>query len=197
MKKVLLFRVSIDDLEDKIQRKIEILEDNSVAELAYTILASFNSLAYHLYEIHHDDITYSCGDPNEDLLKFVDSEYKNATKVKLKYLNFNEKLMFMNYDFGSNTTFRIEYISSSDLMEEECNYPLIIEGEGNGMLDDISDFELKEIVDETDKLGKSKSYYTAGYERDDIFDYRNYNIVEDNAKLKNIFNKIKNGYEHN
>lgn len=197
MKKVLLFRVSIDDLEDKIWKKIEILEDNSVAELAYTILASFNSLAYHLYEIHHDDITYSCGVPNEDLLKYVDAEYKNATKVKLKYLNFNEKLMFMNYDFGSNTTFRIEYISSSDLMEEECNYPLIIEGEGNGMLDDISDFELKEIVDETDKLGKSKSYYTAGYERDDIFDYRNYNIVEDNAKLKNIFNKIKNGYEHN
>lgn len=63
-------------------------------------------------------------------------------------------------------------------MEEECNYPLIIEGEGNGMLDDIADFELKEIVDETDKLGKSKSYYTARYERDDIFDYRNYNIVE-------------------
>ncbi len=52
MEKVLLFKVSIDDLEEKIWRKIEILDDSTVADLAYTILASFDSLAYHLYEIN-------------------------------------------------------------------------------------------------------------------------------------------------
>ncbi len=66
----------------------------------------------------------------------------------------------MDYDFGSTTTFRIEYLSSSSLMESKENYPLVIEGQGKGMLDDMSDFELKDIVDETDRLGKSEFYYT-------------------------------------
>lgn len=195
MEKVLLFKVSIDDLEEKIWRKIEILDDSTVADLAYAILASFDSLAYHLYEINHNGIVYSCGEPNRDLLSFTDGEYKNATLVKLNDLDFNDKNMFMDYDFGSTTTFRIEYLSSSSLMESKENYPLVIEGQGKGMLDDMSDFELKDIVDETDRLGKSEFYYTPGYDRDDYFDYREYDIVKDNSKLKEIFSKIKNGYE--
>ena len=63
------------------------------------------------------------------------------------------------------------------------------------MLDFMSDFDLKVIVDETDRLGKSEFYYTPGYDRDDYFDYREYDIVKDNSKLKEIFSKIKNGYE--
>ncbi len=33
------------------------------------------------------------------------------------------------------------------------------------MLDDLCDFELKEIVDDTDKKGYSEHYVTPGYER--------------------------------
>ena len=51
MDKVLTFRVEIDGLENKICRKLEITDRRTVADLAYTILASFNSLAYHLYDI--------------------------------------------------------------------------------------------------------------------------------------------------
>ena len=49
MKKVLKFKVSIEGLEDKIYRIIEINDAKTIADLAYSILASFNSLAYHLY----------------------------------------------------------------------------------------------------------------------------------------------------
>ena len=51
MAKVLTFKVGIEGLEDKIWRKIEITDRRTVADLAYTILATFDSLAYHLYNI--------------------------------------------------------------------------------------------------------------------------------------------------
>ena len=43
MAKVLTFQVGIEGLEDKIWRKIEITDRRTVADLAYTILATFDS----------------------------------------------------------------------------------------------------------------------------------------------------------
>ncbi len=63
------------------------------------------------------------------------------------------------------------------------------------MLDDLCDFELKEIVDDTDKLGHSNYYFTPGYEREDKYDYREYDIKHDNEILKGRILAIKNGYE--
>ena len=48
MNKILTFKVGIEGLEDKIWRKIEISDRMTVADLAYTILATFESFAYHL-----------------------------------------------------------------------------------------------------------------------------------------------------
>ena len=42
MGKVLTFQVGIEGLEDKIWRKIEITDRMTVADLAYTILATFD-----------------------------------------------------------------------------------------------------------------------------------------------------------
>lgn len=58
MTKVLTFKVEIEGLETKIWRKIEITDSKTVADLAYTILASFDSLAYHLYKIIHSGKIY-------------------------------------------------------------------------------------------------------------------------------------------
>ena len=58
MAKVLTFKVGIEGLEDKIWRCIEITDRRTVADLAYTILATFDSLAYHLYDIKHGNDRY-------------------------------------------------------------------------------------------------------------------------------------------
>ena len=62
MDKVLKFKVGIEGLEDKICREIEINDRRTVADLAYTILATFDSLAYHLYNIKYKDYTFDCFD---------------------------------------------------------------------------------------------------------------------------------------
>lgn len=58
--KVLMFKVGINKLEDKKLRVIEVTDKMTVGDLAYSILASFNSLAYHLYSITYKDREYKC-----------------------------------------------------------------------------------------------------------------------------------------
>ena len=168
----------------------------TIADLAYTILASFNSLAYHLYDITYKDNIYDCWicpRENPDYEKLL-----NAVTTKLSSLKLKENdTMEMEYDYGSPTTFEITYLGEGYLEKysDAQKYPYIVEGEGLGMLDDISCDELKEIVLETDKLGYSNSHFTPGYETNKKYDYRKYNLKTDNKNLKGLILLIKNGYE--
>lgn len=195
MAKVLTFKVGIEGLEDKIWRKIEITDRRTVADLAYTILATFDSLAYHLYNITYDNKIYDCWVCIED--DYSDIPKVNATITKLKDLELKENdTMEMEYDYGSTTNFKITYLGCTDLERGNgSHYPYVVDGEGRGMLDDICDFELKEIVEDTDKKGYSEHYFTPGYERTIKYDYRNFNIKNNNALLKGLVLEIKNGYE--
>lgn len=195
MNSVLTFRVGIEGLEDKIWREIEIPGRRTVADLAYTILASFDSLAYHLYDIKYKNYIFDCWvcpteDPDyEDL--------SNATVIRLSDLKLrkNNKLE-MEYDYGSTTTFKITYIGKRNIsLFEEYLYPNIVDDAGRGMLDDMCDYDLKEIVDDTDKLGHSEHYVTPGYEKYEIYDYREFDLKTNNDKLKGLILQIKNGYE--
>lgn len=195
MKNVLTFRVAIQDLEDKIWRVIEIHDRMTVADLAYTILATFNSLAYHLYEINHNKKTYDCWVAVEHYPE--DEKLINAVTTKLSdmKLKYNDKLT-MEYDQGTPTTFVITYLGSRPRESKNYgHYPVIVDGAGNGMLDDVADWKLAEIVHDTDKHGYSNYYYSPGYETTKKYDYRVYNIKTDNRKLKGLILEIKNGYE--
>lgn len=50
--KVLMFKVEINGLKNKIWRVIEVTDKMPIVYLAYSILASFNSLAYHFYSYY-------------------------------------------------------------------------------------------------------------------------------------------------
>lgn len=195
MTKILTFRVGIDGLEDKIWRKIEITDRRTVADLAYTILATFDSLAYHLYNIKYKNYIFDCWICAEENPDYED--LTNATIIKLKDLELEENdIMEMEYDYGSTTTFKITYLESRDATGYEGYlYPNIVDGAGRGMLDDMCDFELKEIVDDIDKKGYSEHYVTPGYEKYEKYDYRKFNIKTNNKKLKGLILEIKNGYE--
>lgn len=196
MNEVLTFRIGIEGLEDKIWREIEIPSRRTVADLAYTILASFNSLAYHLYDVEYKDYLFDCWvcpDENPDF-----DELSNAVVIKLSELKLNTNdTMEMRYDYGSTTTFKITYLKSKELnsYKEQELYPIVVNGEGLGMLDDMCDWDLKDIVDDTDKLGYSKHNFTPGYETSEKYDYRKYDIKKDNRELKGKILAIKNGYE--
>lgn len=195
MTKVLTFRVEIEGLETKIWRKIEITDSKTVADLAYTILASFDSLAYHLYKIMYEGKRYDCmvcRDVYNSRNPFID-----ATKAKLSEVDFSkDNRMEMEYDYGSPNTFFITYLGEKDLEKGHgTHYPYIIDGQGHGMLDDISCYSLLDIVNDTDIKGKSEYDYTPGYQKKEKYDYRDYSIEHDNCFLKDKVRLIKEGYE--
>lgn len=195
MTKVLTFKVGIEELENKIWREIEITDKRTVADLAYTILASFDSLAYHLYKIKHGKDLYDCMIDTD----FIDEdvEYLNAVNTSLDKLDFSKnKKMVMRYDFGTPTVFIINFLNSRELEKYNANhYPYVVDGAGRGMLDDITGEELKEIVEDIDKKGYSEHYFTPGYERKIKYDYRDFDIKGNNILLKGLVSEIKSGYE--
>ena len=194
MAKIFTFQVGIEGLEDKIWRKIEITDRRTVADLAYTILATFDSLAYHLYDIKHGNDRYDCMIDPLDLREY---NFKDAVRTKLSDVDFeNNNKMIMEYDFGSTTTFIITFLESRNIEKYNGNhYPYIVDGAGRGMIDDMCDFELKEVVEDIDKKGYSDHFFTPGYERKIKYDYRYFNIKNNNALLKGEILDIKNGYE--
>lgn len=194
MTKVLVFKVEVEGLEDKIWRKIEITDSKTVADLAYTILASFDSLAYHLYDILYKDKRYICR-INDDY--FGKQELIDATITKLNNLDLNDNdEIVMEYDFGATNSFKIKFLGSRDLERGRgTHYPYVIDGAGRGIIDDIPDYELKEIVDSIDKKGESDFYFTSGYDRKIKYDYRDYDIKTNNILLKGLVEEIKYNYE--
>ena len=115
----------------------------------------------------------------------------NAVITKLSSIALKENdIMEMDYDIGSTTKFKIKYLGSRDLEKGKGkHYPYIIDGTATGMIDDLCDFELKEIVDDIDKKGYSEHYYALEY------DYRKYDIKVNNMLLKDSIRHIKNNYE--
>lgn len=196
MVKVLTFQVEISGLENKIWRKVEITDRRTVADLAYTILATFRSLAYHLYDIEYKNKFYDCWICIED--DHRDVELVNATTTKLSSIELKENdTMKMRYDTGSTTEFDIIYIGERKFEKGNgMHYPYIIDGAGYGMIDDITGEELKNIVNKIDKTGKS-DYYTLCIDgrHSEIYDYRDFNLEKNNLHVRRYFSKIKHGYE--
>ena len=196
MTKVLTFKVEIEGLEDKIWRKIEITNRRTVAELAYTILATFSSLAYHLYDINYDNKVYDCSIDIED--GYYDVPPINATITKLCDINLKENdTMEMQYDYGSPTIFKITYLGFSEFKKGNgMHYPYIVDGSGSGMIDDISSDELKEVIDSIDKTGESEySVLCMDGRNSKTYDYRIFDLEKNNLQVRRYFYKIKNGYE--
>ena len=197
MANVLTFKVEIDGLENKIWRKIEITDTRTVADLAYTILASFKSLAYHLYSINYKEKIYDCWVCIED--DYSEIPPINAVITKLSSLGLKENdHMEMEYDTGSTTMFKITYLDSKPFEKGNgMHYPYIIDGKGSGMIDDITSNELKKVVDDIDKKRKS-NYYALEMDgrRSKIYDYRNFDLSKNNLQVRRYFYKIKYGYEY-
>jgi hypothetical protein len=197
MTKVLTFKVEVEELENKIWRVIEITDSKTVAELAYTILATFDSLAYHLYNIKHGNDRYDC------MIAMTMEDYSGAEKLidanttKLAKVDFSKNnKMVMEYDYGSTITFIITYISSKNLERGHGrHYPYIIDGQGRGIIDDLSTYELVDIVKDIDKTGKSVHDFTPGYDRPIKYDYRDFDLKGTNILLKGSVEEIKDGYE--
>ena len=195
MTKVLSFRVEIVGVEDKIWREIEITSRRTVADLAYAILASFRSEASHLYDIAYKGKVYDCG-IDVDMIRGEMPFF--ADNVRLGELDLESgDTMVMKYDFGLNFQFEIKFLDEKEFRQGSGNgYPKVTAGAGWGMVDDVTNEELKEAVEDIDKNGEIE-YWTVSLTsvESKTFDYRKFDLKLNDKITRRASREIKKKYE--
>lgn len=181
--------------EDKIWRKAQISSNAHLCDLGYMILATFDTMAYHLFNISYKGVTYELPSDEE-----VISEDKCVFFVKLSELNLQiGDKMTMIYDFGCDQEFEIEVTDIQPMGRGQGRaYPKIVAGEGRGIIDDMSADDLADLIHQIDKTGSSGIQYAGDgiiFDNMPDWDYRNYSIEYDNCLLKGTIARIAEGYE--
>ncbi len=156
------------------------------------VLATFDTLAYHLFNISYNGTTFEL--PNEDCEIEKDEclFYVKLSQLKLKVGDRLEML----YDFGCKQYFDIEVVDIQPMPKGSGRaYPKITAGAGKGILDDTPAFETLEIIKEIDKKGESTHKYLTRYEHEFVWDYRKFDIKAEAILLKGTIQQIAEGYE--
>lgn len=127
----------LQDYEPKIWRRFQVMNDITVARLAYILMTLFEMKGEHLYKFEVNELDnyitnhlehynkyfkdgddnffkigqYGCIFEDEDIIPMLDKKYrelKDAKKIKLKHILDEEKQkMEFQYDFGDNWWFNI------------------------------------------------------------------------------------------
>lgn len=192
--KALMFKVEMKDLEDKIWRKILIKDTSTLGDLVYLTLASLE-----LYSNEFFTITYK--NKKYDSVNYIydNNEYKSVQRIKLKELslNTNDELL-LKYDYETKIIIIIKYLETKE--DSSLKLPQIIDGEGYGGIDYISNKELKEIIEETDKNGYSTFVSNIvidenGNEEEEIYNYHDFDLETNNQLSVINVNELKEEYE--
>lgn len=189
------FKIEVEDLEDKIWRKVEITSTSNISKLAYTVLASFETAMYHLFSVSYKDMEFD-NEADQDFA-MPNKTIHDARKFRLQdlKLNINDELE-MTYDFGVCWTFKIKLLDIKEMKDYYIvDYPMIIDGAGLGIMEDRHSTEVLEIIEEIDKTGKVTEESFTKHGTFEKWDYRKYDVSKDNKTLHDRLYKAIVAYE--
>ena len=194
------FKITYADCDNKIWRIAAVSSNYTLAKLGYMILASFDTMAYHLFEMKFKGTTYFLTEEDFEDLPNCDNERYDLSgvhKIGTLGLNVGDTIQ-MTYDLGCCQVFNIELLEINDMLRGHGTaYPKILDGAGRGIVDDMPAFELLEAIRKTDENGHSEIYYSSSCsDNAPEWDYRNYRVDWDNTLLKGIIDRIRDGYEN-
>lgn len=168
----------------------EVSLNNTLVQLGYVVLASFQTKAYHLFGIEHKGVFYETDIEN-------DKESPPMRNVKLSSMSLQcGEHLKMIYDFGCEQEFDIVLEDIQPMPKHRGRaYPRVIECAGWGIIDDMPAFELLKIINKIDRDGKSDFEITSELGNVMIWNYSNYRMDCDNHLLKGDAESIRYGYE--
>ncbi len=183
--------IEYEGLERKIWRDMEVSGNYLLNRLGYAVLATFDTMAYHLFDFTINGEKYIL--PSEE---FDEENDFDMAWFKLYQFKFNVGDRFtMDYDYGTTQTFIFTVTEIRPLEKGKGKaYPKITAGEGCGIIDDMASDELAELISQIEQNGKTDEewYYQ---DRPFPWDFRSYNMKTDNALLKGEIDMIENGYD--
>ena len=188
--KVYTFHIAYEGAEEKIWRNIAVSSNYRLDRLGYTVLAAFDTMAYHLFEFYYEDRKFEIPDEDADEEEQLDMAVFKLYQLDLKI---GDRIR-MDYDFGTTQTFLIELIDIEDMGRGQGKkYPYVTQGAGCGIIDDMHSDELQELIEQIDKNGQTEEpiYYK---DRMTPWDYRWFDLDCINGLLKGEIELIEDGY---
>lgn len=193
---VYTFKITYANCDNRIWRIAAVSSNYTLAELGYVVLATFDTMAYHLFEMKYKGITFFLTEDDfGDLYSDEDSGLLDFYKLKDIDMRIGD-VIEMTYDLGCDQVFEITLLEKSDMPKGRGrSYPKILDGAGRGIVDDMPASELLEAIERIDTSGHSGIYYSSvGDSAAPEWDYRKYNLNTDNVLLKGTIYQIRDGY---
>lgn len=191
---VYTFKITYENCDHRIWREAEVSSNYTLAELGYMVLATFKTLAYHLFEMEYKGVSYCLTEEDlDDLPLDLDGELLDEKKIGTLGMKIGDVIK-MTYDLGCCQVFEIALIKIAEMQKGHGRaYPKIIDGAGKGIVDDMPAEVLLDAIKKTDSDGHSEIFYSE--DGDLEWDYRRYDIISDNILLKGGIERIRDGYE--
>ena len=194
------FQITYEDCDNRIWRTAEVSSNYTLDKLGCMVLATFDATASHLFQMKYKDVTFFLTDEDMDDLPFVEDEaFDLLFRYKIAQLDMQVgDVIEMLYDFGCDQTFRLALLEIKEMPKGYGRaLPKILDGAGQGIIEDIPASELLEIIRKTDADGHSGICYSK-YDEIDApeWDYRNYNTKTDNSLLKGIIEDFYYAYAY-
>ena len=199
------FKITYENCDNRIWRIVSVSSNYTFADLGYLVLATFETMGKHLFEMTLRNIFFFL---DEDDLKGLaydeNTVYSLMRLYKIGKRRFALKIgdvIKMTYDFGCCQNFNIELLRISDLLKGSGPaYPKIIDGAGRGIIEGINAAKLLKIIKKIDESGHSGIYYSTfkTFKANNIpeWDYRDYSVKENNALLRGRIYGIREKYEN-
>jgi len=188
MTEIYTFRITYEGLEKKIWREVQASSNYRLDQLGYVVLAAFDTMAYHLFSMEYKGKVYEL--PGEDI---EEDEFLDMGGARLRYLEMSVgDKMKMTYDFGTEQIFHLTLKAVAPMPKgQSSSYPRILNGAGKGIIDDMAVWETEELIEQIDRNDRTDEpiYYW-----DELWDYRDFNLENANARLKGQIRKIERGY---
>lgn len=194
---VFTFHMAYAGLEERIWRDVEVSCKMRLDQLGYVVLATFDTMAYHLFEISLHGQVYAVPDldaPTEQL------DLADFTLGQLP-LKVGERMELI-YDYGTEQHFLLTLTAVREMKRGEGrHFPWVTAMNGRGIIDDKPVDELGELIRQIDKNGKTDEpiYYSRDGSEDRAFlpapwDINHFDLKTENGLLKYNVEEIEQGY---
>lgn len=215
----------LQEYEPKIWRRIQVMNDITIARLAYILMTLFEMQGSHLYLFEVDELNnfivnnleyynkhieddlfkigqYGCIFEDDDIIPRLDKRYrelKDAKDIKLKHIldEENERMEFQ-YDFGDNWRFNVileKIFQDNNISGKEL--PRVIEGEGFGIIEDCGGVMGLEDIRKAFKIKEGEDYemYSNWLGKEEL-DLEKCNLDDLNFRLKKLPRIFRDSYEY-
>lgn len=132
-------------------RLIEIRSDQTVGELGAAVLASFESLAYHLWYIETPNALHFEYDPDDEMVPIIERDGFTVLSADDRTIGQLElapgSTMEMDYDYGTTWVFLLTVEDITPSAGRTGDSPRVTAGRGPRMLDDVPPEELQILLE--------------------------------------------------